>query len=67
MNPIVRNIWDRGLTLRKWAKLNNFSFRYAELVVAGKRGAWDVGVAKKIRDTLISQGFATAKDFAREV
>jgi hypothetical protein len=67
MNPIVRTLWDRGLNLRKWAKINNFSYRYVELVVAGKRGKLNVGVAKKIRDTLVGQGFATTEDFYKEV
>lgn len=63
MHRITRNLWDRGLNIRKWSKLNNFSFRYVELVVAGKRGAWGVGVAKKIREALINQGFAEKSDF----
>ena len=63
LNPITRAIWDRGLTLRKWATLNGFSWRYTELVISGKRGSWDVGVAKRIKDSLVSQGFAVPEDF----
>jgi hypothetical protein len=67
MHKITRSFWDRGLTLRKWARLNNFNWRYVELVIAGRRGSWGVGTAKKIKDALVSQGFASEADFNKEV
>lgn len=63
MNKITRAFWDRGLTLRKWSQLNNFSWRYVELVISGRRGAWNVGTAKRIKDSLVNQGFAKIEDF----
>lgn len=66
MHKITKAFWDRGLTLRKWALLNDFSPRYVAIVISGKRGAWGVGVAQKIKYALISQGFARKEDFNKE-
>lgn len=66
INDITRRIWDRGINLKKWSDINGFSYRYVVLVMTGKRGAWGVGTAKKIRESLINQGFATDADFNKE-
>lgn len=63
MNEITRKIWDRGINLKKWCDINGFNYRYAVLVMSGKRGGWNVGVAKKIREALVNQGFAEKSDF----
>lgn len=67
MNKITRRLWDRGINLKKWSDINGFKYRYVILVVHNHRGGWDVGVAKKIKDALISQCFATDADFNRGV
>jgi len=64
MNKICRRIWDRDLTVRKWSNLNGFNPRYVQVVIAGTRGAWNVGIAKKIKEALINQGFATKEELA---
>ena len=63
MNQITRRIWERGINLRKWCDINGFNYRYVVIVMSGKRGAWGVGVAQKIKNALVTQGFATESDF----
>ena len=63
MHKITRAFWDKGTTLREWARTNDFNWRYVELVIARKRGSWGVGTAKRIKDALIEQGFAVPEDF----
>jgi hypothetical protein len=63
MNEITRRIWDRGINLKKWCDINGFNYRYVVIVMSGKRGAWNVGTAKKIREAMVNQGFATPEDF----
>lgn len=57
MNPITRALWDRDLTVKKWAALNGFSAPYVLAVIAGRRGAYMAGTAKKIIAALTNQGF----------
>lgn len=66
MNSICRRLWDRDLTLKKWAELNNYNYNTAQAVLRNVRGQWRAGVAKKIRNSLINQGFATVEDFNME-
>lgn len=66
MNEITRRIWNRGINLKKWCDINNFNYRYTVLVMSGKRGSWNVGVSKKIKDALVAQGFAADEDFNKE-
>jgi len=67
MNIVCRRLWDRGMTIRKWSLINGFNPRYAQVVMSGGRGSWNVGTAKKIKTALIDQGFANEKDFSNEV
>jgi hypothetical protein len=66
MNSITRRIWERGIYLKKWCDINSFNYRYTVLVMNGKRGAWDVGVVRKIKNALINQLFAKETDFDKE-
>lgn len=56
MNPVTRAIWDRDMTVKKWAELNGFSAPYVLAVIAGRRGVYDAGTAKKIMAALRNQG-----------
>jgi len=67
MNEICRKIWDRDLTVGKWASLNGFHPRYVQAVITGKRGAWGAGKAKKIFAALVSQGLMSAEEAKRRV
>ncbi len=62
MNKICRKIWDRDLTVRKWADLNGFKVSTVRAYLSGKRGAWNAGKSKKIKDALINQGLMTAEE-----
>ncbi|SDP70234.1 hypothetical protein [Desulforhopalus singaporensis] len=62
MNSICRRMWDKNLTMRKWSELNGFNHRYVQVVISGKRGSWNAGKAKKIKQALIDQGFATKEE-----
>lgn len=66
MKEITKRIWNRGLNLTKWAKLNGFKLRTVRAVLDATRGSEDVGVSKKIKDTLVAQGFAVPEDFSQE-
>jgi hypothetical protein len=66
MNQICKRLWDRDLTLVKWAELNGFSPRTVQSVVAGYRGKWGVGKSKKIKRALINQGFMTPEEAGLE-
>lgn len=57
MNPITRALWDRDLTVKKWAAINNFNGQYVQAVILGNRGERRSGTAKKIMRALIDQGF----------
>jgi len=58
MNMIVRQMWDRDLTVKKWSALNGFNFRYVGAVIRGNRGQWRCGTGKKIIEALVNQGFS---------
>jgi len=62
MHEIIRRMWDRELTLKKWSELNGFKWRYVQQVILRKRGRWGAGVAKKITTALVNQGFATREE-----
>lgn len=66
MNEICRRIWDRDLNIKKWALINCFNYHTCLSVINNRRGKWRAGKAKKIRDALISQGFANVEDFNSE-
>ena len=63
MHKIGLNIWGRDLTIKKWAQINGFSYNTVRAVLSGARGKWNSGQAKKIREALVSQGFAEKSDF----
>lgn len=56
-------MWGRDLTIRKWSEINGFSYNTVRAVLSGTRGKWNTGKAKRIREALISQGFAETSDF----
>lgn len=66
MNEICRRIWDRDLNVKKWAQLNGFNYNTVQAVIRDVRGKWRAGKAKKIREALKNQGFATDADFNKE-
>ncbi|SDP82748.1 helix-turn-helix domain-containing protein [Desulforhopalus singaporensis] len=62
MNQIGRRMWAKDLTIKKWAATNGFSYSTVQAVIHGKRGSWNAGKAKKIKQALIDQGFATREE-----
>ena len=66
MNEICRRIWDRDLNVKKWSQLNGFNYFTVQAVIRDVRGKWRAGKAKKIREALKNQGFATDADFNKE-
>jgi len=62
MNIVCRRLWDRGMTIRKWSLINGFNPRYAQVVMSGGRGSWNVGEAKRIKEALVNQGFMTKEE-----
>ena len=63
MNPIIRAMWGKGLTLRAWALQHGFPVAYTRHVVNGDRGRWGVGISGRIVGALIADGFiAKAED-----
>ena len=67
MNEICIKIWDRDLSVRKWAALNGFSYSTTLAVINGARGSWGVGVSKKILAALVNQGLMTAEEAKERV
>jgi len=66
MHEITRKLWDRDLNIKKWAQLNGFSPHTVSAVIRDVRGKWRAGKARKIREALKNQGFATDADFSKE-
>ena len=62
MYKITERMWDRGLTLKKWAAINEVSLPYTQEIIAGRAGRMGVGTAKKILSALVAQGFMTEKE-----
>ena len=56
----------QGYKPEKMCDINSFNYRYTVLVMSGRRGAWGVGNAKKIKDAMVAQGFAKPEDFTKE-
>lgn len=67
ISEIVKRMWRRDMTLKRWAALNNFNYSTTQAVVRKLRGKYWAGKSEKIQQALISQGFATNADFNREV
>lgn len=57
MHPIVRKMWKRKTTLKKWSAANGFSAGYVAQVIHGRRGKLEVGVADDIMVALQAGGF----------
>lgn len=57
MHPIIRKIWERKLTLSRWAKANGFSSAYCSMVIHGKRGVRGFGQSEDIINALKACGF----------
>lgn len=62
MNEIIKKMWARDLTLKKWAQINGFSEGYTRNVISGYRGKWNAGKAQRIVAALKAQGFWVEKD-----
>lgn len=56
MNDVCVLLWDKESTLKSWAKKKGFKYRTVQAVAAGNRGKLNVGVSKRIRLALISDG-----------
>lgn len=67
MNTICRRIWDKDLTVARWAMLNSFSPAYVHMVIRGQRGVSYSGKAKKIILALNNQGFMTQEEIDERI
>jgi hypothetical protein len=63
MNKIIARMWSRGITVTQWAALNGFKIQYARPIIHGRRGKWNIGEEKRIRETLFKDGFLTEKEY----
>lgn len=63
MNLVVRRMWDRDITMGRWAEANGFNPRYVGAIVRGNRGSWNCGVGRKILKALRSQGLMTEAEY----
>ena len=64
MYKVTERMWDRDITLKKWAAINDVSLPYTQEIIAGRAGKMGVGTAKKILAALVSQGFMTDEEAA---
>ena len=67
MNIVCRRIWNRDMSVRRWAELNGFSYHTSLQVIRGTRGAWGAGVSKKIISALVDQGLMTKQEAEERV
>ncbi len=57
VHPTIRKLWERKLTLAKWAKANGFLAPYCSMVIHGKRGTRGFGKSEDIINALKAGGF----------
>jgi len=55
------------MTVSRWAEANGFNPRYCQAVMSGKRGAWNVGTAKKILLALKNQGLLSSDEYVERI
>lgn len=61
MHPIVRKMWKKKTTLKKWSAANGFKAGYVSHIIHGRRGTLEVGIADDIMIALRAGGFMEEK------
>lgn len=63
-NEVCHRIWNRDMTVKRWAEVNGFGGQYVYTcrILSGKAGKRNLGFVRRVLDALVQQGLMSEEE-----